>query len=323
MTKPLQLLLKFPKGGSLVTDTITQLRMFWEAENRLIWGQPSDKFTNGVALKNRIRIKNQIGLNVNTYTFFLANIKGKRELYVGKMANIYGIGEIDSDSPLTMYIPNHNPSQLSIPNLFVEVTTFFRIDQKFLSNITLESTKEPIISVKNSNTIFLVNIDEELENFLNEMIINLEANFQYQIELEEVPEDVTMDDIPKEKPLIALGSGTGTFKRNFKTSKAAIVLAKYKCEIDINHVDFISRVTGQNYVEAHHLIPMEYQDDYANSIDVEANIVSLCVSCHKKMHHAKNEIIKPLIEKLYDNRVARLKDCDIEVTAAKLLTYYK
>lgn len=156
-----------------------------------------------------------------------------------------------------------------------------------------------------------------------ELLTNPEANFQYQVEQEDVPDDVTVEDIPKGKPIKTTGSGTSSYKRNSKTSKTAIVTAKYKCEIDGTHGDFISRVTGKNYVEAHHLIPMEYQEGFTNSVDVEANIVSLCVSCHKKLHHATNAVIKPLIEKLYAERIDRLEDCNIELTKAELLSYYK
>jgi hypothetical protein len=120
------------------------------------------------------------------------------------------------------------------------------------------------------------------------------------------------------------GRGTTSYKRDSKTSKTAIDTAKYKSEIDESHEDFISRVTGKNYVVAHHLIPMEYQDDFDDySLDVEANIVSLCVTCHKRLHHAEYRVIKPLIEKLYDDRIDRLNDCKINLPKDKLLSYYK
>ncbi|WHY84688.1 hypothetical protein QNH39_18815 [Neobacillus novalis] len=227
---------------------------------------------------------------------------------------------------MIQYIPECFNSKVSVPNVFVEVRNIFKIDSNYLNSIFVESTKEKIIDAKR-NSVFLVNIDKELEEILdklsNELLTNPETNFQYQVEHEDVPEDVTVYDQPKEKPSKTSGNGINSYIRDAKTAKKAIVLAKYKCEIDESHEDFISRVTGKNYIEAHHLIPMEYQNDFTNSIDVEANIVSLCVGCHKKLHHATFTVIEPLIEKLYDDRIKRIRDCDIELTKSKLLSYYK
>lgn len=330
MSKILHLILKFPVDYSIAgdtTDTITAHKQLCDSKNRLIWGQGSKRKTSAVSKKNRDRIKKQIRNNIQTYSFFLANNNGQRELFVGQMINIYDKGEISDSSPLKEFIPNYYSPKVGTPydidNVFVDVTTFFKIDSKYLDNITLESNSNKILTVNNFSSVFLVNIDEDLKKLLFELLSNSETKFQYEVEQEDVPDDITVEDEPKNKPRKTLGSGKSLYKREAKTSKAAIVKAKYKCEIDGTHENFISRVTGENYVEAHHLIPMEYQDDFTNSIDVEANIVSLCACCHKKLHHATYAIIKPLIEKLYDDRLYRLKDCKIDLTKAKLLSCYK
>ncbi|PEF35334.1 restriction endonuclease [Bacillus sp. AFS094228] len=330
MSRTLHLVLKFPvdykiAGGT--TDTITEHKLVCDKKKRLIWGQGSQRTSEGVSEKNRCILTDQISNGFNTYTFFLANNKGNRELYVGKMLNIYGRGKIPFSSPLIQYIPSYYASTIGTSadqnNVFVDVCTFFRVDDKYIGDITLVKNGDRVIDVRNSSSVFLVNITEELENLISDMLSNPEANFQYQVEQEGIPDDVTVEDKPRDKPSRTSGSGSSSYKRDSKTSKTAIVTAKYKCEIDESHEDFISRVTGENYVEAHHLIPMEYQNDFDNSIDVEANIVSLCVGCHKKLHHATNTVIKPLIEKLYDQRIVRLRDCDIELTKSELISYYK
>ncbi|MEF2097325.1 HNH endonuclease [Bacillus sp. CFBP9009] len=150
-----------------------------------------------------------------------------------------------------------------------------------------------------------------------------EINFQYQVELEDVDEGISIDDQPKERPFETFGSASITYKRDTKPSKKAIVLANYLCEIDHGHEDFISKITKENYVEAHHLIPMEFQGEFERSIDVEANIVSLCPSYHKKLHHGEYSVIEPLIEKLYDERIERLNKCEISLSKDDLLNYYK
>lgn len=219
------------------------------------------------------------------------------------MNNICGLGGMSDKPHLTKFVPSYYNDALENQILFVDVNTFFKIDNRYLECIILESTGDKILSVKNSSSIFLVNIDGELEKLLIELFFNTEAKFQYQVEQEEVPDDVTVYDQPKDKPSKTSGNGPGSYKRDYNTAKKAIVLAKYMCEINPSHEDFISRVSKENYVEA--------------------NIVSLCVGCHKKLHHATCTVIEPLIEKLYNDSLDRLKDCDINITKERLLDYYK
>jgi hypothetical protein len=331
MAKPLHLLLKFPnekffKDGHN-TDTTTEHKNVCLTKNRLIWGQGSNKSISGVAKKNRDRIRVQISSGIDTFTFFLSKDRGQRELFVGKMTDIYDKGEIPEGSPLTEYIPSYYAStvgtEYDINNLYVDVTTFFKIDLGYIENMTVESSGNKIPFGRNSTPTFLVNINIELESLLFELLNNPESNYQYQVEQAEIPDIGTINDQPKEKPLKASSKGSAPYKRDYETAKKAIVLAKYRCEIDPIHEDFISKVTKENYVEAHHLVPLEFQDDFDNSIDVEANIVSLCASCHKKLHHAEFSVIKPLITKLYDERIDRLNDCEIMLAKDKLLSYYK
>ncbi|MEK5174571.1 hypothetical protein NST63_15370 [Heyndrickxia sp. FSL W8-0496] len=113
------------------------------------------------------------------------------------------------------------------------------------------------------------------------------------------------------------------WKRNPIVSRNAIILAKYRCEYDESHIFFKSNTTGENYVEAHHLIPMEFQDQFENSLDVEANIFSLCPLCHKKVHHAVFEEKEDILIALYEERISRLEKCGIKLTKENLLNYYK
>jgi hypothetical protein len=86
-----------------------------------------------------------------------------------------------------------------------------------------------------------------------------EEIFNLDVELVKFSHDIGIEDMPVVKLKKGIKS-SDSYKRDKYTSKRAIVLANYKCEVDNNHIYFTSRVTGENYVEAHHLIPMEYQD---------------------------------------------------------------
>lgn len=146
----------------------------------------------------------------------------------------------------------------------------------------------------------------------------------YQKAVEEITitkADVT--DRPKE--LVEKGSSAAKkmqWARAPLTAKRAIVQAGYQCEWDASHSFFVSAVTGENDVEAHHLIPLEFQPQFEKSLDVEANIVSLCAMCHKKIHRAQGSEKFPVVERLYEKRKERLKKCGIELGLEELLQGY-
>ncbi|AMQ05217.1 HNH endonuclease [Sporosarcina psychrophila] len=148
----------------------------------------------------------------------------------------------------------------------------------------------------------------------------------YQKEIQEssgFSKKVIVNDKSEPKPLKGSKGAIKTYIRNAQKGKNAIIMANHLCEIDSSHQDFTSKVTGMNYVEAHHLIPMEYQDSFNFSIDVEANIVSLCVSCHKNLHHSTLEGKLPILNLLYSERKKRIDTCKISVNEDVLISFYK
>ena len=77
-------------------------------------------------------------------------------------------------------------------------------------------------------------------------------------------------------------------------------------------------------MEAHHLIPTEFQDDFEHSIDVPENIISLCPTCHRLFHHASDCEKKEIIEKFFDKRSAALSfERGVMIKKDTLLRYYK
>lgn len=128
---------------------------------------------------------------------------------------------------------------------------------------------------------------------------------------------------PVDKPKSYKG-GNKRYLRNQKFKINALIKAKYKCEYQSTHKTFKVPKTGNQYMEAHHLIHMEYQKDYEYSLDVPENIVSLCPNCHKKIHMSNNiekgKMIKKLLKK---NRINGLKKRGININISKLLPIYK
>lgn len=133
------------------------------------------------------------------------------------------------------------------------------------------------------------------------------------------PEIVEPSYAPETKPELIEGKNK-KYKRNSAKAKRAIVYASYQCNIDGNHESFIAK-NGNTYMEAHHLIPMSAQDDFNSSLDVDANIVSLCPLCHRKLHNGKD--IELELKKLFDSRVELLKQSGIDISFEELIMYYK
>ncbi len=96
--------------------------------------------------------------------------------------------------------------------------------------------------------------------------------------------------------------------------------ANYKCEYDSNHPSFIRKANLKNYTEAHHLIPLSYQDDFEYRLDVPCNIVSLCSNCHNQLHYGLDK--KTILKKLYDDRIERLKKNHLDISFEQLCKYY-
>ncbi|MCT2910521.1 HNH endonuclease [Weissella confusa] len=115
---------------------------------------------------------------------------------------------------------------------------------------------------------------------------------------------------------------TTQFVRNKKVSIQSLANADYSCEFDTSHQSFISRFTGKMYVEAHHLIPLSNQHQFKYSLDVPANIVSLCPNCHKTVHYGDEEQVLKITNYLLTSRKSRLSSSNIDVDSTRLKTFY-
>ncbi len=130
-------------------------------------------------------------------------------------------------------------------------------------------------------------------------------------------------DVVVKKPTV-LTTTVKVWKRNQIIIGQALEGANYSCEYDINHQTFIAKSTNKPYMEGHHLIPLKYQEDFDNSIDVYANIVCLCPVCHRLLHHGLTKERNYVAEELFDSRSSRLIACGIDLSKKdflKMVTY--
>jgi 5-methylcytosine-specific restriction protein A len=177
---------------------------------------------------------------------------------------------------------------------------------------------------------FLLSEYSLLENMFKEDLYSLlevsEEEFQ-QVVLEKaaslVPE--ILDEL--EPPGgVALGSesvlGTKGYVRSPLVAATALRKANFLCEIDQEHWTFISKAKKQKYVEAHHLIPISHQNKFEFSLDVAANIISLCATCHRMLHFGLPEEKRALLKSLLHRRKNGLEARSISVKENAFLLFY-
>jgi 5-methylcytosine-specific restriction endonuclease McrA len=138
-------------------------------------------------------------------------------------------------------------------------------------------------------------------------------------------EPVDYQETPRKTQYVNV-KGSRQVKRNPAIAKRRLLMADYKCEIDSGHQTFTSCSTNKNYVEVHHLVPLqiEIQEEFGNnSLDNEANIFSLCPNCHRLLHHAVIDEKEDLLRRLFETRKKQLKTAGIDLTIEKLISYYR
>ena len=153
------------------------------------------------------------------------NNRKERELFVGKINRLYDKKEITATSPLKEFIPAYYSETVGTSaekiSVFVDMSTLVKINSKLVNEIIVESTGEKVLNVTNPRSIFLTNISESLRDLIIEILRNPEANYQYQVEQENVG-SVIIEDIPKNVPSKSKGEGSGAYKRDFKTAKTQL-----------------------------------------------------------------------------------------------------
>jgi 5-methylcytosine-specific restriction protein A len=93
----------------------------------------------------------------------------------------------------------------------------------------------------------------------------------------------------------------------------------YTCQIDVKHETFIVNKTSHQYMEGHHLIPLNKQSCFINSLDCFANILVVCPTCHRFLHYAEKTKREDKLKELYDERANRLENSGIDVDLKQFL----
>jgi 5-methylcytosine-specific restriction protein A len=170
----------------------------------------------------------------------------------------------------------------------------------------------------------LIGIYRELKGHVGSDILEIQNNLEeddFQEKIQEGRRRI-LNDGPIAKNNRIQANGSSIWGRDPNISFMALDNANFHCQNDNTHRTFISARTGHQFVEAHHLIPMEYQDEFDFSIDIPENIISLCPNCHRAFHNSQDEIKFSLIEKFHRLRVQLLATRSIYITEERLKVFY-
>lgn len=118
-------------------------------------------------------------------------------------------------------------------------------------------------------------------------------------------------------------NGKKHYPRSPSIARESLEQTKYTCVLDSTHNTFKTKSLDRNYVEAHHLIPLKYHDDFNYSLDVHANIVSLCPNCHRMVHLGQTNEVSSALEILYENRKKVLFEVGLELSLDELKSVYE
>lgn len=350
MNKDLHLFIKFHEDGQGEFQGIKTMEEHLKVLNekgKMCWGHfTANSSKKGLWDKKIKIIESQIEFGNSPYVFFCD--RESQMLFVGKYIETYKRAEVENNHPIIEYIPKYYHHKIGTPvndiknelrsYAYIVVSDIKQIDIKKTEYIYSNTNRKKILDSEGMASILYVNFSDELfneliESFKEEVSINIdkkliseidEVEYQNYMEKINVNKNIVFNDKPETINNNKNDQKVGRWNRNPQKAKNVVAYNDYKCEFDDKHKYFISNVTRENYVEAHHLIPMEYQEQFMPiSLDVEANITCLCVVCHKKLHHGTYEEKKKIIEKLYNKRKDRLRMCGIEISFDELLKLYK
>lgn len=116
--------------------------------------------------------------------------------------------------------------------------------------------------------------------------------------------------------------------RKIKTSrgsdlivKKSLEMSEWKCMHDSRHVTFdTDKPYLHSYMEGHHLIPLQFQDEFDVGLHVWSNVVCLCPICHRQMHYGLRTDRIRLFSSLYEVRAERLHKAGIVNTRDELVS---
>lgn len=264
---------------------------------------PSETYVN--TYRNRLReiISTELGYNISAFEIYISGIMHRISLNLkANNINVYdAFSKNNRDSSIKKIFEN----ELKRCHYESSVSQFKQRVEGHLDLFDLSDTKTVILIQPGEKRI----IDENIEDLIT-----------YKDLYSENISDTISLGIVQPKLETKMIENRCVYPRNRAMAHTALVLARYRCEIDNEHPTFISKSGNAPYMEPHHLIPLAFADNFDVSLDVAENIVSLCSNCHNEIHYGKD--ITNILKWLYENRKTKLQQVGIKISFEELLSMY-
>lgn len=216
---------------------------------------------------------------------------------------------------------------------FIDLSEPFRFSDYKENYLNIIDKKENPFDVNgNAKQAYLLPLDEKIAKFfiekindnkLNLMIENLDNQFQK--EIEELQEEYNQFEKINngsvsgysDAELKAIEENDYIYEPKYKSDKESIrrektdpklkatriAKAGYLCEVNHEHITFSNSEGKHQYMESHHIVPMNAQKDFKNiKLDSMFNLISLCPICHSQIHYANNKDKGIIFSKMYEIR---------------------
>lgn len=121
-------------------------------------------------------------------------------------------------------------------------------------------------------------------------------------------------------------AGRKRFKTQKKIRDSVLERANYICNCNDSKHFYFESIDLHNYVEGHHVVPMNRQEEYYFddniNLDIPNNIVPLCPNCHCQIHLGSRQARIKIISELYIRNKAKLLSFKPNLTLSLLASYY-
>lgn len=211
----------------------------------------------------------------------------------------------------------------SAPFVRLEVQTIFddqRLQYRELEENGLNTVRRPSI-VQQQFDLYLTKIRSD---FLAKQELLSQAEYLYEVNesfKEGFIADACYTPHPVDVPEMVWTFGRKSYPRNPLVAVRALQQAKGRCDINPNHHTFMRPGEAVSYTKPVHLIPMTVQQHFLHSLDVEANIASLCSDCYERLQHDENRL--ELVRQLYQLKIEELEKAGIGIAENDLLLFYQ
>lgn len=252
-------------------------------------------------------------------SIYIPEMFGEKEIElnaVGERGKTYPIGHIAGKS---YELENLHKDKELINDIKKLMSVYSEVCND-IGNRTLDEYYDYIIADDEGVILDETDLPVNIQYGVDEKIISTDNIVEY--DKTDISKDLPQE---KKKPLISK-RGRKIIPRDKKSSNDAILIADFKCEVNEKHKSFISKKSGKQYVEAHHLIPLSYYNDenFKYDIDVSSNIVCLCPNCHKCIHLGTDDEKLDILSKVVsEKRIQRMSDAGIFVDMEDLKSMYK